>query len=72
MGCTYSLINTNVEFGQYIMSFLLPLAQTVVFRLINDRRVKELVIQLLEAYVAKTDNDIDDTIVSVVKDALLK
>lgn len=54
------------------MSFLLPLAQTVVFRLINDRRVKELVIQLLEAYVAKTDNDIDDTIVSVVKDALLK
>ena len=54
------------------MPFLLPLAQAVVIKLVNDRRVKELVIRLLEAYVEKTDNDIDNTIVAVVKDALLK
>jgi hypothetical protein len=54
------------------MNFLFPLAQAVVLKLVNDRRVKELVIKLLEAYVEKTDNDIDNTIVAVVKDALLK
>ena len=54
------------------MQFLLPLAQSVLLRLVNDRRVKELVIKLLESYVEKTDNDIDNTIVAVVKDALLK
>lgn len=46
-------------------------AQSVIFKLVNDRRVKELVVKLLEAYAKKTDNDIDDTIVEVVKTALL-
>lgn len=49
-----------------------PLVQSFLLRIINDQRVKELVIKLLEAYVQKTDNDIDDTIVAVVKTALIK
>ena len=53
------------------MSFLFPLAKSVLIKLVNDQRVKELVIQLLEAYAAKTDNKVDNTIVAVVKDALL-
>lgn len=48
------------------------LIQSFLLKIVNDPRVKELVIKLLEAYVSKTDNDIDDTIVSVVKSALIK
>lgn len=49
-----------------------PLVQSFLLKIVNDHRVKELVIKLLEAYVEKTDNDVDDTIVAVVKTALLK
>lgn len=53
-------------------SLVFPLVQSFLLKIVNDNRVKELVIKLLEAYVAKTDNDIDDTIVAVVKTALIK
>ncbi len=51
---------------------LFSVAQSIVFKLINDIRVKQLVVKLLEEYVSKTDNDIDNVIVDVVKTALLK
>ena len=54
------------------MAFLFPIAQSLVMRIANDRRVKELVIALLEKYVKSTDNDVDDLIVATVKSGLLK
>jgi len=54
------------------MALLFPIAQSLIMRIANDRRVKELVISLLERYVKSTDNDVDDVIVATVKSALLK
>lgn len=50
----------------------LAAAQKVVFWFWNKREVKELVVSLLERYSKTTDNDIDDVIVKIVRDALLK
>ena len=54
------------------MKFLLPLAEKVILSLINDRAVKEFVVELLAKYAATTGNDIDDLVVSLVRSKLLK
>lgn len=54
------------------MASLVKLVQPVLFAAINSRQVKELVVHLLERYSKTTDNDIDDMIVKIVRDALLK
>jgi len=54
------------------MAALVKLVQPIIYGAINSRQVKELVVHLLERYAKTTDNDIDDMIVRVVKDALLK
>lgn len=54
------------------MKFLLPLAEKVILSLINDRAVKEFVVQLLVKYAATTGNDVDDMVVALVRTKLLK
>lgn len=53
-------------------TFLLPLAEKVILALINDRAVKEFVIQLLSRYAATSENDVDDMVVALVRAKLLK
>lgn len=53
------------------MSALVAIVKPVIIQAINSRQVKELVVQLLEMYSVKTDNDIDNLIVKMVKEALL-
>ena len=51
---------------------LLSLAEKIVAWFWNSREVKEFVVKLLERYSGTTDNDIDDSIVEIVRNALLK
>lgn len=54
------------------MSKIVDLIKPILFAFINSREVKNLVIALLEKYAARTDNKIDDTVVEIVRDKLLK
>lgn len=54
------------------MSKLVSLVKPLIFAAANSPQVKLLVVQLLEKYVKTTDNDIDDVIAKIVRDALIK
>jgi hypothetical protein len=51
---------------------ILLVVKPILFKVMCSCRVKNLVVELLEKYVATTDNDVDDLIVATVKTALLK
>lgn len=53
------------------MQALVAIAKPIIIHAVNSRQVKELVVQLLEMYAAKTDNDVDNVIVKMVREALL-
>ena len=72
MGERVKYINNIVFIPNKIMlKVLLPIAEGILLRLINDRQVKEFVITLLEKYAKTTGNDIDDMLVSLVRTKLL-
>lgn len=54
------------------LNVLLSLAQKVVVYFWETPEVKKFVVVLLEKYVAKTDNDVDNALVDIVKEKLLK
>lgn len=54
-----------------MLKVLLPIAEGILLKLINDRQVKEFVITLLEKYAKTTGNDIDDMVVALVRTKLL-
>lgn len=54
------------------MKVFLGLAEKVVEHFMNSREVKEFVVKLLERYSKTTDNDIDDMVVALVRNALLR
>lgn len=54
------------------MKSLVSLLKPLILKAFNSPQVKELVVELLEKYVKTTDNDIDDIIVKMVRDALIK
>lgn len=51
---------------------VVALVRPVVMKLATHPSVKKLVIELLEKYVASTDNSIDDAILATVKELLYK
>jgi len=51
---------------------ILLVVKPILFKVMGSCQVKKLVVELLEKYVATTDNDVDDLIVATVKTALLK
>jgi hypothetical protein len=53
------------------MTAIIKIASPVILSLFSRREVKELVVALLERYAKTTDNNIDDTVVKMVKDSLL-
>lgn len=54
-----------------IPAFLL-VVKPLLFKALSSCQVKRLVVELLERYVKTTDNDVDDSVVEIVKTALLK
>jgi flagellar biosynthesis component FlhA len=54
------------------MTHVLKVIKPIVLSLFSRREVKELVIALLERYSKTTDNTVDDSLVAMVKKALLK
>jgi hypothetical protein len=53
------------------MTAIINIVSPIVLSLFSRREVKELVVALLERYAKSTDNAIDDTIVKMVREALL-
>ena len=50
---------------------MLTLIRPILFSFITSKSVKKLIVDLLEALAAKTENSLDDLAVKTVKDALL-
>lgn len=54
------------------MSSIVELVRPILFRFLLSCHTKRLVCDLVDAYVKTTDNDIDNVIAKMVRDALLK
>ena len=50
---------------------MIAVLKPIIFAFLQSDSVKNLVVELLEAYAKTTDNTIDDAAVKKVKDALL-
>jgi hypothetical protein len=54
------------------MSAVVELLRPILFRFLLSCHTKKLVCDMIDAYVKTTDNDIDNVIAKMVRDALLK
>jgi hypothetical protein len=54
------------------MGALVELVRPLIFAAINNCHTKKLVCDLLDKYVASTDNDVDNVIAGAVRTALMK
>ena len=50
---------------------MILLLKPILFAFLKSDSVKKLVVDLLEAYVARTDNKLDDQALKIVKEKLL-
>lgn len=50
---------------------MITLLQPILLSFVTSKRVKQLIINLLEALAAKTENSLDDAAVAIIRDALL-
>ena len=50
---------------------MITLVKPILFAFIKTKTVKELIVNLLEAYAKSTDNTVDDKLVELVKKNLL-
>ena len=50
---------------------MIAIIRPILFSFLTSRRVKELIVDLLEALARKTENSLDDIAVKAVKNALL-
>jgi len=50
---------------------MLTLLRPILFSFLTSTRVKRLIVELLEALAAKSENTLDDRAVEAVRDALL-
>lgn len=54
------------------MAALVSIARPILLSAMNSCQVKRLVCELIDRYVNTTDNDIDNLIAKMVREALLK
>lgn len=54
------------------MGALVELVKPIIFAALNSCHTKKLVCDLLDKYVATTDNDVDNVIAATVRTALMK
>ena len=50
---------------------MISLIQPILLSFVTSKPVKELIVKLLEALAANTENSLDDAAVAVVRNALL-
>ena len=50
---------------------MIALIRPILFSFVTSRRVKQLLVDLLQALASKTENSLDDMAVKAVRDALL-
>jgi hypothetical protein len=62
------LIGTRL--GMIAFEPMLLLIKPILFKFLQSEGVKKMVIEILEAYVKKTDNSIDDHLVELVRQNL--
>lgn len=53
-----------------MLEIIKQIGKAVLSALLTEKFIKEVVVFLLEKLAKKTDNDVDDTIVAKVKEAL--
>tara|TARA_Y100000015_G_C2394000_1_gene91720 strand:+ start:2034 stop:2189 length:156 start_codon:yes stop_codon:yes gene_type:complete len=51
---------------------MIKILRPIIFTFLGSDSVKDLVIDLLEAYVKETDNTVDDAVVAMVRKGLGK
>lgn len=54
------------------MSAIVELVRPILFKFLLSCHTKRLVCDLVDAYVKTTDNDIDNVVAKMVRDALLR
>jgi hypothetical protein len=54
------------------MGAIVELVKPIIFAALNSCATKRLVCDLLDKYVDKTDNDVDNVIAATVRTALMK
>ena len=52
------------------MIIMITIIRPILFQFLQSDRVKSLIVEMLERLVEKTDNDIDDTAVELIRVAL--
>ena len=50
---------------------MITLIQPILLSFVTSKRVKQLIVNLLEALASKTENSLDDAAVAIIRDALL-
>lgn len=70
-------INIRSKYVWYIiqedtMGAIVELVKPIIFAALNSCHTKKLVCDLLDKYVEKTDNDVDNVIAATVRIALMK
>jgi hypothetical protein len=65
-------INKAESIQEKIMGALVELVKPIIFAALNSCHTKKLVCDLLDRYVEKTDNDVDNVIAATVRVALMK
>ena len=66
----WKVILTGTRLQAIAFQPMLLLIKPILFRFLQSEGVKKMVIEILEAYVQKTDNSIDDHLVGLVKQNL--
>ena len=61
----------KVKIAKEYNSIMIALIRPILFSFVTSRRVKQLIVDLLQALASKTENSLDDIAVKAVRDALL-
>lgn len=72
LGKRRTRLNKADSIQEKIMGALVELVKPIIFAALNSCHTKRLVCDLLDRYVEKTDNDVDNVIAVTVRTALMK
>ena len=64
-------IKRRVKIIEELSSIMLALIQPILFSFLTSTKVKQLIVDMLEALAKNTENSLDDLAVQTVKKALL-
>lgn len=64
-------IKRRVKIIEEFSSIMLALIRPILFSFLTSKKVKQLIVDMLEALAKNTENSLDDLAVQTVKNALL-